>query len=103
LANFLAETNGAPADDAWESRVNIARQLLEAYFNRRDEIIDVESLLSGEEIISEFKLKPGPVIGELLQRLVELQIAEKLNTRDQAMDAVRAILSNGSKTSGDLL
>ncbi len=103
LANFLTETNGAPADDAWESRVNIARELLDAYFNRRDEILEVESLLSGEEIISEFKLKPGPVIGELLQRLVELQIAEKLNTRDQAIDAVRAILPNGSKTSGGLL
>jgi len=63
----------------------------------------VESLLSGEEIISEFNLKPGPVIGELLQRLIELQIAEKLNTRDQALDAVRAILANGSKTSGDLI
>jgi len=77
--------------------------LLEAFFNRRDEIINVEPLLSGEEIISEFNLKSGPVIGELLQRLIEIQIAEKLNTRDQALDAVRTILINGSKTGGDLL
>ncbi|MEA1978031.1 MAG: hypothetical protein U9N80_09050 [Chloroflexota bacterium] len=103
LANFLAGTDGAPAEEDWESRVNIARQLLDAYFNRRDEIIDVESLLSGEEIISEFKLKPGPMIGELLQGLIELQIADKLNTRDQALDAVRTMLTNGSKTGANLL
>ncbi len=103
LASFLAGIDGAPAEGDWESRVNIARQLLDAYFNRRDEIIDVESLLSGEEIISELNLKPGPVIGELLQRLIEIQIAEKLNTRDQALDAVRTILASGSKNSGDYL
>ena len=103
LASFLAGIDGAPAEGDWESRVNIARELLDAYFIRRDEILEVESLLSGEEIISEFNLKPGPVIGELLQCLIELQIAEKLNTRDQALDAVRAILANGSKTSGDLI
>ena len=102
LASFLAGTNGAPAEDDWESRVTIARQLLEAYFNRRDEIIDVDPLLSGEEIISEFNLKQGPLIGELLQRLIELQIAEKLDERDQALHAVRTILTNGSKTRGDL-
>ncbi len=102
LASFMAGAEGAPAEDEWEYRVNIARQLLEAYFNRREEIIDVESLLGGEEIISEFKLKPGPMIGELLQRLIELQIAEKLKTRDQALDAVRTLLADGSKTSGDL-
>jgi poly(A) polymerase len=103
LATFLTGTDGAPAEDEWESRVNIACQLLDAYFNRRDEIIDVESLISGEEIISEFRLKPGPVIGELLQRLIELQIAEKLKTQDQALDAVRTMLTNESKTGGDLL
>jgi poly(A) polymerase len=103
LASFLAGIDGAPAEDDWESRVNIARQLLEAFFNRRDEIINVEPLLSGEEIISEFNLKSGPVIGELLQRLIEIQIAEKLNTRNQALDAVGTILMNGSKTGGDLL
>jgi hypothetical protein len=103
LASFLAGTDGAPAEDDWESRVTIARQLLEAYFNRRDEIIDVDPLLSGEEIISEFNLKQGPLIGELLQRLIELQIAEKFNARDQALDAVRTILADGSKTGSDLL
>jgi hypothetical protein len=102
LASFLAGTDGAPAEDEWECRVNVARQLLEVYFNRRDEIIDVDPLLSGEEIISEFKLKSGPVIGELLHRLIELQIAEKLTTRDQALNAVTSILANGSKTGGDL-
>lgn len=103
LASFLAETEGAPIEDEWDSRVTNARQLLEAYFNRRDEIIDVDPLLRGEEIISEFRLKPGPMIGELLQRLIELQISEKLKTRDQALDAVRTMLTNGPKTSSDLL
>jgi poly(A) polymerase len=102
LASFKAGTEGTPSEDEWENRVNNARQLLEAYFNRRDEIIEVESLLGGEEIISEFKLKPGPMIGELLQRLIELQIAEKLKTRDQALDAVRKLLTDASRTSGHL-
>ena len=102
LASFLADTDGSPSGDQWESRVNIARQLLEVYFDRRDEIIDLESPLSGEEIILEFKLKPGPLIGKLLQHLVELQVAEKLTTRDQALDSVREMLEVELKKGEDL-
>ncbi|MCK5318626.1 MAG: hypothetical protein KAJ55_11955, partial [Anaerolineales bacterium] len=61
-----------------------------------DEIIDLEPLLAGEEIISEFILKPGPMIGKLLQRLVELQVTGKLKTRDQAFASVREMLAGGS-------
>ena len=103
LASFLAGTDGSPLGEQWESRVNIARQLLEAYFDRRDEIIDVEPLLSGEEIILEFKLKPGPLIGKLLQRLIELQVAGKLKTRDQALDSVREILAAEPENGEDVL
>ena len=103
LASFLAGTDGSPSEEQWGSRVNIARQLLDAFFNRRDEIIDVEPLLSGEEIISEFKIKPGPMIGDLLQRLVELQVSGKLKTRDQALNSMREILAGGSKKGGDSL
>lgn len=103
LASFLAGTDGSPLGEQWERRVNIARQLLDAYFDRRDEIIDVESLLSGEEIISEFKLKPGPLIGKLLQRLIELQVAGKLKTRDQALDSVRGILTVEPEKGEDIL
>ncbi|MGB2897452.1 MAG: hypothetical protein WBB65_14980 [Anaerolineales bacterium] len=96
LANFLARMDGPPSEEQWESRINIAHRLLEAYFDRSSEVICVESLLDGEEIISEFKLKPGPMIGQLLQRLVDLQVAGKLKTRDQAFDSVREILAGKS-------
>ena len=96
LANFLARMDGPPSEEHWESRINIAHLLLEAYFDRRDEVIYVESLLDGKEIISEFKLKPGPMIGQLLQRLVELQVAGMVKTRDQAFDSVREILAGKS-------
>ncbi len=94
LASFLAGINGSPSEEQWENRVYNARQLLEAYFERRDQVINVEPLLGGEEIISELKLKPGPMIGKLLQRVVELQVVGKLKTRDQALEIVREILAN---------
>ena len=101
LATFLAEMDGSPSEEQWESRVNIAHQLVKAYFDRRDEVIDVEPLLDGEEIVSEFNLIPGPMIGRLLQRLVELQMAGTLKTRDQALDSLREILASGSGEGGD--
>ena len=96
LASFLTGRNGSPSEEVWESQVNAARQFLEAFFDRRDEVIDVEPLLSGEEILTEFKLKPGPMVGALLQSLVDLQVAGKLETRAQALDSVRDILANQS-------
>jgi len=103
LAHFLAGTEGPPSEELWESRVNRGHPLLEAYFDRIDEVIDVDSLLDGEEITSEFNLKPGPMIGQLLQRLVELQVAGKLKTRDQAVESVREILASKSGKGGESL
>ena len=93
LAGFLVDSDGPPSEEQWESRVGNAFYFLEAYFERKDDVVDVEPLLSGEDIISAFNLPPGPMIGDLLHRLVEVQVAEKINTRDQALDSIRDMLA----------
>lgn len=51
----------------------VSRQLLAAYFEARERVVDPEPLLTGRDLIEKFGLSPGPLIGRLLARLKEAQ------------------------------
>ncbi len=72
-------------------------QLLEAYFERRDEIVTPPPLLRGGEIVRQLGISPGPLVGSLLQELQEAQAAGEVMTRDQAWEWVRTRLSASSQ------
>jgi poly(A) polymerase len=46
-------------------------------------------LLKGRDLISEFKLKPGPVFSELLNEVREKRAEGKISTREEALEYVR--------------
>jgi poly(A) polymerase len=59
-------------------------RLFEAYFARRGEIVSPPALLSGDDLVERFGLRPGPAIGELLRELQTAQAAGEVLTRAQA-------------------
>jgi len=56
-----------------------------------------EKLITGEEIIKNFSLKAGPEIGNLLQKVHQAQMEEKIKTKKDALDFIRKIVSERKK------
>ena len=53
-----------------------------------EEVIKPAPLIGGRELIS-LGLKPGPLFGEILNEIYDLQLDEKVSTRDEALAVVR--------------
>lgn len=86
LAVYLAERNFEQEQDPWVVEVERARLLILAYYEARAEQVDPPALINGDEIMSEFSLKPGRLIGELLEALREAQVTGEVKTRDDALE-----------------
>ena len=49
-----------------------------------DQPLEIKPFLTGEELMHELKLKPGPEVGRLLEELTDLQLAGEVKTKIQA-------------------
>lgn len=58
-----------------------------------------ERLISGDDVISVFKIPPSPVIGKVLGEIEELQAIGKVNTKGQALKAARKVINTLSRRS----
>ncbi|GAB4439919.1 MAG: CCA tRNA nucleotidyltransferase [Anaerolineae bacterium] len=67
----------------------VAHRLLAAYFREQEQVVDPPPLLSGRDLIDEFGLKPGRLIGVLLGRLKEAQAVGQVQTRAEALTFVQ--------------
>jgi poly(A) polymerase len=94
LADTLATYGPALAQDIWTLQVDVVRTLLEAWWERPAESVSPPTLLTGNDLIEVFKMKPGPRIGELLATLREAQAMGEIQDREQALVFARAWLEN---------
>lgn len=86
----------AIADNIGKGDLNNNRndRMVVFFKNLLDTYIDMISkmtaapLINGNDLIRHLKLQPSPLIGELLRNVEELQMAGKLERRDQALDWV---------------
>lgn len=69
----------------WRKRLQLLPHLFDAYFNHPHEVVRPRPILRGRELMDEFGLEPGPVLGRLLNALVEAQAAGEVRTRAQAL------------------
>jgi poly(A) polymerase len=88
LADTLANTAVEAGPDKWQTAVETAYSLLEGYFERPEEMIRPTPLLTGDDLIRDFHLSPGPQIGELLDALQEAQAAGEVGSREDAVALV---------------
>jgi tRNA nucleotidyltransferase/poly(A) polymerase len=89
----LADLRGTRATeltiDAWTVYLDIARTLLENYWEKPEEIISPPRLLDGMDLMNELDLQPGRLVGQLLEAIRENQAAGKIETREQALTFAR--------------
>ena len=91
LAYLLAREGNELQGQEWAEQVEKVRSILEAFFDRRDVLLDPTPILSGDDLIRELQLVPGPRIGRILDRLLELQVEGRISNRAEAIEAARKI------------
>ncbi len=95
LADVRATYDHALTQEHWITNLDVARALLEAYYEKSEEIVRPAPLLNGSDLINEFKIKPGPEIGKLLEAIRETQAAGQIATRQEALAFARGWLAKG--------
>ncbi|MFN8565104.1 MAG: hypothetical protein U0703_26555 [Anaerolineae bacterium] len=70
--------------------------LLSAYFEEHDRLVDPPALINGNQLMRALGLPPGPAVGDLLERIREAQVSGEVASMDDALGFARRHLSNGS-------
>jgi poly(A) polymerase len=82
-----------------ESRLRhekVVSWLIKEYFRKQKEK-KMPRLVSGDDLIRKFKLKPSPLFGKILSRLEELQAVGRVKTKTQALEAAGKIIKEGGR------
>jgi putative nucleotidyltransferase with HDIG domain len=95
LADQRATYDHTLTQEHWTASLEVSRSLLEAYYEKAEEIIRPPQLLTGHDLINELKMKTSPEIGRLLEALRETQAAGHLATRPEALAFARGWLAKG--------
>jgi len=89
LADVRATRAHALTIEVWTVYLDIARILLENYYEKPEEVISPPRLLDGNTLMKELGIKPGPIVGQLLESIRENQAAGKIQTLEQALAFAR--------------
>lgn len=93
----LADLRGAHGSnltlETWTAYLDIARILLENYWERPQETVNPPRLMDGNDLMKELNLPPGKIIGQLLEAIRENQAAGKIADREQALAFARQELT----------
>ena len=100
LADLRGTYDHTLTQEIWTTALDIARTLLENYFEKREETVTPPRLLDGNDLIQELNLQPGRIIGQLLEVIREAQATGMITTRVQALAFAHGWL-NGSENNTD--
>lgn len=93
----LADTRGTYGvtlpPDVWEGELHTIRALLEAYWEKSEDVVSPPRFLNGNDLMQEFNLQPGQALGNLLAAIREAQGAGEVHDRAEALTFARHWLS----------
>jgi tRNA nucleotidyltransferase/poly(A) polymerase len=93
LADHLGTVGSYLNQDEWLGHIERARILLEAYYERYEEVVAPPPLLDGHALMTALDLQPGPKIGTLLTLIREGQVSGEIATVADALRAARQHLA----------
>jgi tRNA nucleotidyltransferase/poly(A) polymerase len=85
LADLRGTRGPALTQENWAAALDVARILLENYWEKPEETVAPPRLLNGNELMKELNLQPGRIVGQLLEAIREGQAIGKIETREQAV------------------
>lgn len=92
LADLLATHGTNLSTNLWEEQIDVVEILLRSWWEETSTIIAPVPLLSGDDLMAELCLDPGPVIGYLLNELREAQVDGRITTYQEAIAYAKEIL-----------
>jgi len=81
-------------ESKWLQLLQIGQKLVETWFERPS-VIRPELFLSGRDLMFEFDIPQGPLIGSLLEGLEEEQAAGTIRTRQEAVEWIERKIQRG--------
>jgi poly(A) polymerase len=96
LADTLATFGPSISTNAWSELLQMTNTLWDAYFEHEHEMVHPSPLLSGNDLIRDFLMAPGPAIGDMLDTVREAQAAGEIITREEALAFVTKRLGGSS-------
>ena len=96
LADTLATYGPELPQEVWLAQLDTVRALLSAYWEEGEKKIVPATLLTGHDLITDFKMKPGPRIGHILEALREAQVTGDVEDRQQAIHFVQEWLKQSA-------
>ena len=94
LADLRGTHGPTLKQETWIAALDVARILLENYWEKPQETIAPPRLLDGNELMSALGLQPGRIVGQLLEAIREGQATGKVENREQALALAREQLKN---------
>ncbi len=95
LADVWATYGYKLTPEVWIRQLDVVRSMFEAWWELSAERVAPPVLLTGNDLIEELHLTPGPEIGELLEKIREAQVVGEIDTRAQALNFARALTTRG--------
>jgi len=89
LADLRGTYEQTLPQETWAACLEVVRVMLEAWFEKREQEVTPAPLVDGDDLISEFALKPGPKIGRLIEAIREAQAVGEISTREEALALAR--------------
>ncbi len=92
LADYLASRGPLASMEEWKKHCQLINHILTEHEKQQAKILPVK-LIDGHDIMNNFDLSPGPLIGKLLAIVNEAHASDELSTKEEALALVRKELS----------
>ena len=95
LADYLAARGPGMEREEWKSYTSVIRHALETGLHQ-EEAESSPRLVDGHEVMDALGLKPGPVLGKVLNVVQEAQATGEIGSRKEALALAREVASAGT-------
>ena len=95
MSDFLAARGPELTEDQMAEQAQVIAHVLEIGLDPERASQPVRRLIDGNDIMAEFGLDPGPLVGVLVSAVAEAEATGRVNTREEALDLARRRLKSG--------
>jgi len=95
VADFLAARGPDLTEERMAGVSAVISHILNTEFRPEPAALPGKGLIDGNDVMSEFGLDSGPVVGRVLSAVAAAEAVGQLNTREEAMTMAKDILESG--------